>query len=163
PFRSAISPDVLGSIFERFVDQKEKGAYYTKEDVTEYISKNTIIPSIFDAVERRCPDAFCPAGPIWSLLGGNSDGSIYANGAEGKMGEDKPAPLHVAEREMSGDRALPLRIHDFITYNLDICKFARDVIASCERSDLLLAFYESIDATTILDPTYGAGDFLFAA
>ncbi len=43
-----INPDVLGYIFEKYINQKELGAYYTKEDITEYISKNTIIPFIFD-------------------------------------------------------------------------------------------------------------------
>jgi Eco57I restriction-modification methylase len=143
-----INPDMLGSIFERFINQKEKGAYYTKDDVTEYISKNTIIPSIFEAVEKRCPEAFGPSGPVWSLLRANFDDYIYMAVAKENMGGDKPTLLH---------------IRDLITYNLDICKFARNVIVSCERSDLLLAFYESIEATTILDPTCGSGAFLFAA
>lgn len=41
-----INPDVLGFIFEKYINQKELGAYYTKEDITDYISKNTIIPFI---------------------------------------------------------------------------------------------------------------------
>ena len=143
-----INPDMLGSIFERFVNQKEKGAYYTSGDVTEYISKNTIIPSIFEAVAKRCPDAFASGGPVWSLLQTNFDNYIYT---------------HAAKGHMSGDRPVLLHIRDLITCNLDIRKFARDVIVACERSDLLLAFYESIEATTILDPTCGAGAFLFAS
>jgi len=39
-----INPDVLGYIFEKYINQKQMGAYYTKEDITEYISKNTVIP-----------------------------------------------------------------------------------------------------------------------
>ena len=39
-----INPDVLGYIFEKYINQKQMGAYYTKEDVTEYISKNTVLP-----------------------------------------------------------------------------------------------------------------------
>src|ERR1017187_7352142 len=31
-----INPDVLGYIFEKYINQKEMGAYYTKEDITEY-------------------------------------------------------------------------------------------------------------------------------
>ncbi|MBF2057248.1 MAG: Eco57I restriction-modification methylase domain-containing protein [Cyanobacterium sp. T60_A2020_053] len=45
-----INPDVLGYIFEKYINQKQMGAYYTKEDITEYISKNCIIPYLFDAV-----------------------------------------------------------------------------------------------------------------
>jgi hypothetical protein len=178
PFRSGVSPDMLGSIFERFINQKEKGAYYTKDDVTEYISKNTIIPSIFDAVEKRCPDAFYPTGPVWSVLGSNYDDYLNADvlkeETDGdlrtadpdlrRMAQGKHRALSLRQPiELSPVEPAPLCIHDFITYNLDICKFARNVIASCERADLLLAFYESIEATTILDPTCGAGAFLFAA
>ncbi|RRR67851.1 MAG: hypothetical protein EI684_18335 [Candidatus Viridilinea halotolerans] len=39
-----INPDVLGYIFEKYINQKQMGAYYTKEDVTEYIGRSTIIP-----------------------------------------------------------------------------------------------------------------------
>ena len=39
-----INPDVLGYIFEKYVNQKQMGAYYTKEDITGYISRNTVIP-----------------------------------------------------------------------------------------------------------------------
>lgn len=48
-----INPDVLGYIFEKYINQKELGAYYTKEDITEYISKNTIIPFIFDKMRKK--------------------------------------------------------------------------------------------------------------
>lgn len=48
-----INPDVLGYIFEKYINQKELGAYYTKEDITEYISKNTIIPFIFDKMSAN--------------------------------------------------------------------------------------------------------------
>ncbi|WP_418510389.1 Eco57I restriction-modification methylase domain-containing protein [Corallibacter sp.] len=54
-----INPDVLGYIFEKYINQKELGAYYTKEDITEYISKNTIIPFIFDKMNEngfKAPD-----------------------------------------------------------------------------------------------------------
>ena len=47
-----INPDVLGYIFEKYTNQKQMGAYYTKEDITEYISKNCIIPFIFEAVDK---------------------------------------------------------------------------------------------------------------
>lgn len=48
-----INPDVLGYIFEKYINQKELGAYYTKEDITEYISKNTIIPFILDKMRGQ--------------------------------------------------------------------------------------------------------------
>jgi len=53
-----INPDVLGYIFEKYINQKQMGAYYTKEDITEYISKNTVIPFLLDAARERCKVAF---------------------------------------------------------------------------------------------------------
>ena len=72
-----INPDILGYIFEKYINQKQMGAYYTKEDITEYISKNTIIPYIFEAAEQKCIIAFKPDGPVWSLLRENPDRYIY--------------------------------------------------------------------------------------
>ena len=37
-----INPDVLGYIFEKYVNQKQMGAYYSKEDITGYIARNTV-------------------------------------------------------------------------------------------------------------------------
>ncbi len=66
PLRSdnEINPDVLGYIFEKYINQKQMGAYYTKEDITEYISKNTVIPFLFDAARKACKIAFEPVGGI---------------------------------------------------------------------------------------------------
>ena len=57
-----INPDVLGYIFEKYINQKQMGAYYTKEDITGYISQNTVIPYLFDAARRVCRVAFEGAG-----------------------------------------------------------------------------------------------------
>ncbi|MGQ9822765.1 MAG: Eco57I restriction-modification methylase domain-containing protein, partial [Thermogutta sp.] len=72
-----INPDVVGYIFEKYVNQKQMGAYYTKEDITEYISKNTIIPFLFDAAEKKCAIAFQPDSALWRLLRDDPDRYIY--------------------------------------------------------------------------------------
>lgn len=74
-----INPDVLGYIFEKYINQKQMGAYYTKEDITEYISKNTVLPFLFDAARPKCKIAFKnPSGPtIWNLLKADPDRYIY--------------------------------------------------------------------------------------
>ena len=70
-----INPDVLGYIFEKYINQKQMGAYYTKEDITEYIGKNTVLPFLFDAA-RKCKIAF--DGPIrLDDLPENPDRYIY--------------------------------------------------------------------------------------
>ena len=72
-----INPDVLGYIFEKYVNQKQMGAYYTKEDITGYISRNTVIPFLFDAARKACPVAFRPDGGVWRLLRDDPDRYIY--------------------------------------------------------------------------------------
>ncbi|MFM6618522.1 MAG: Eco57I restriction-modification methylase domain-containing protein, partial [Dolichospermum sp.] len=37
-----INPDVLGYIFEKYINQKEFGAYYTKPEITNYLCERTI-------------------------------------------------------------------------------------------------------------------------
>lgn len=74
-----INPDVLGYIFEKYINQKQMGAYYTKEDITEYISKNTVIPFLFDAAKAKCKVAFENSGgpTIWDHLRDDPDRYIY--------------------------------------------------------------------------------------
>ena len=82
-----INPDVLGYIFEKYVNQKQMGAYYTKEDITGYISRNTVLPFLFDRARKDCAIAFKPDGErpqpegtreapssgIWRLLADDPD------------------------------------------------------------------------------------------
>ena len=72
-----INPDVVGYIFEKYINQKQMGAYYTKEDITEYISKNTIIPFLFDDAQKECTVAFTPESAVWRLLSDDPDRYIY--------------------------------------------------------------------------------------
>ena len=85
-----INPDVLGYIFEKYINhitQKQTGAYYTKEDITEYISNNTIIPSLLESAREKCKIAFTPpvkadadsgtSATVWQLLVADPDRYIY--------------------------------------------------------------------------------------
>ena len=90
-----INPDVLGYIFEKYINQKQMGAYYTKEDITEYIGKNTVLPFLLDAARSKCKVAFeNPKGPtVWDLLKGDPDRYIYA---AVRHGAGAPLPADVA-------------------------------------------------------------------
>ncbi len=72
-----INPDVLGYIFEKYINQKQMGAYYTKEDITEYISKNTMLPFLFDAARRSCRIAFEGDTSVWQLLQAEPERYVY--------------------------------------------------------------------------------------
>ena len=205
-----INPDVLGYIFEKYINQKQMGAYYTKEDITGYISRNTIIPYLFDRAKKYCPIAFTPDGGVWRLLSNEPDLYFYEAARHGitydiqkredleeklelppeiaaglndvsqRGGWNKPAPSeyalptetwreHVARRQRYQEVRAKLAagevtsINDLITYNLDIEKFAQDVIAGSEGPELVRAFWKALETVSILDPTCGSGAFLFAA
>jgi flagellar motility protein MotE (MotC chaperone) len=72
-----INPDVLGYIFEKYINQKQMGAYYTKEDITGYISQNTVIPFLFDTARQKCKIAFEGNQSLWRLLQLDPDRYIY--------------------------------------------------------------------------------------
>lgn len=76
-----INPDVLGYIFEQYInDRAQMGAYYTKEDITEYIGRNCILPFLFDEVRRTAADDgkyFAPDGYVWKTLSESGDRYIF--------------------------------------------------------------------------------------
>ncbi len=209
-----INPDVLGYIFEKFVNQKQMGAYYTKEDITEYIGKNTIIPALLHKVRSKYPSSFDAL--VWPLLQAEPDRYIYPAMLKGveqgypadiEVGRDNAASDLLARRKRWNDKtpgawALPTEIWretiarhdrtrelraklaagdireigDLITWNLDIRRFAQDVIERCTDVALLREFWAVLagrvprksgekfrPALSVLDPTCGSGAFLFAA
>ena len=205
-----INPDVLGYIFEKYINQKQMGAYYTKEDITGYISRNTVIPFLFDQAKKHCSIAFKPDAGVWRLLSDDPDRYFYEavrhgitydihqkreltekrelpaeiaaglNAVSKRGGWNKPASTgyalptetwreHVARRQRYEEVRAKLAagevtsINDLITYNLDIEKFAQDVITGSEGPELIRAFWKALTAVSILDPTCGSGAFLFAA
>ena len=73
-----INPDVLGYIFEQYInDRAQMGAYYTKEDITEYIGKNCIVPFLMDKTSEKSDKAFTPNGFVWQSLRNSGDRYIY--------------------------------------------------------------------------------------
>ena len=208
-----INPDVLGYIFEKYINQKQIGAYYTKEDITGYITRNTVIPFLFDAARKECPVAFIPGGGVWRLLSDDPDRYIYpavGHGMSHSYSPDtKPDPIEqplelpaniaagigdvskrdgwnsaapeehalptetwreaVARRQRYAEVRIRLEsgeiqdINDLITLNLDVERFARDVVAQSEGPELLRAFWNAMSKVSVLDPTCGSGAFLFAA
>ena len=215
PYRedNEINPDVLGYIFEKYVNQKQMGAYYTKEDITGYISRNTVIPFLFDAAKKECPVAFVLDGGVWRLLQDDPDQYIFPAVGHGvtwnasdiqnpirldvplqlpaeieigihdlskRGGWNSPAPDEYALptetwREVVARRQRYAEVHaklaagevreinDLITLNLNIERFAGDVIVQSEGPELLHAFWRALRDISVLDPTCGSGAFLFAA
>ena len=90
-----INPDVLGYIFEQYInDRAQMGAYYTKEDITEYIGRNTIVPFLMDATKKTTANAFKSNGSVWQYLQQSGDRYIYD---AVKHGHETPIPDYIAE------------------------------------------------------------------
>lgn len=203
-----INPDVLGYIFEQYInDRAQMGAYYTKEDITEYIGRNCIVPFLMDKVKETTPKAFKTDGFVWQTLRQSGDHYIFDAVKKGysddwqqriprniAAGIDTSKPKLLERRKdwnTKTDEAFALpteiwretverlkrceailgkiksgeitEINDFITYNLDIREFVKDLIDHADDHLFILHFYKALQRVTILDPTCGSGAFLFAA
>ena len=89
-----INPDVLGYIFEQYInDRAQMGAYYTKEDITEYIGRNTIVPYLMDTVKRKDEKHFRANSELWQYLKESGDKYIYD---AMKKGVDQTIPKEIA-------------------------------------------------------------------
>lgn len=89
-----INPDVLGYIFEQYInDRAQMGAYYTKEDITEYIGRNTILPFLMDDTKKADERPFKPNGTVWQFLRESGDRYIFD---AVKKGHDIPIPEYIA-------------------------------------------------------------------
>lgn len=89
-----INPDVLGYIFEQYInDRAQMGAYYTKEDITEYIGRNTILPWLLEEAAKAFPAAFRPNGFVWQTLRADPERFIFP---AVRKGCDEPLPAAIA-------------------------------------------------------------------
>ena len=89
-----INPDVLGYIFEQYInDRAQMGAYYTKEDITEYIGRNTILPFLMDATKKMDEKPFKSNGEVWQFLKQSGDTFIFD---AVKKGADLEIPEEIA-------------------------------------------------------------------
>ena len=106
-----INPDVLGYIFEKYVNQKQMGAYYTKEDITGYIARNTVIPRLLEMAYAECLTAFAPEGGVWRLLQDDPDNYIYPSVGHGVAWDYSPDGIARLEQ--------PLELPDNISAGLE--------------------------------------------
>lgn len=62
-----LNPDVLGYIFEKYINQKAFGAYYTRPEITEYLCERTIHKLILDRVNKPAISGALPARQFESI------------------------------------------------------------------------------------------------
>ena len=162
-----IDPDVLGYIFEKYINQKQMGAYYTRDDITGYICRNTIIPALFDKaglslapldLPRTIADYIYPAMQQAALLPTETEREHAARRAR------------VAALLADAQAGKLTTINDAVTANLDLEELIEDLIPQLDAPkvyDLYTALAGDPKSgklpLSVLDPTVGSGAFLFAA
>ena len=133
-----INPDVLGYIFEKYINQKQMGAYYTKEDITEYISKNTIIPFLFDAARNSCKIAFEGDASVWKLLEDDPDRYIYdavKKGVELQLPEEIAIGIDDVSKRTEWNTLAPNEVDQYALPT----EIWREVVARRQRHDTVRA------------------------
>jgi hypothetical protein len=162
-------PEILGDIFEQQINQKQMGAYYTKDDVTTYITTHTILPYLLRTLAAHSPTEFVRGSAFWKLLQDKPERYIpQALQSEHHLPKETQRE-YVERRARYHHLSTQLRaghihtIDNLITYNLTIPYLIQDAIAQCEKPELLLALYRGMEQMSVLDPTCGSGAFLVAA
>lgn len=145
-----INPDVIGYIFEKYInDRNQMGAYYTKEDITEYISKNCVIPYLFDETKRQYPKAFNNDSEIWQLFIKRGTDYIYDSVKHG-VEEMLPSEISVGITDLSKRAEWNKPAPDNFALSTEIW---REVIDRRNRHNEIKSKIENGDIKSITDFT----------
>jgi hypothetical protein len=185
-----INPDVLGYIFEKYVNQKQQGAYYTKEDVTGYMVTSTIVPVIvarLSGITTQVPWSLISEQPLryvresmrfgmdqtipeeilaapldhYGKLDEPADSSVGLPGERWRESLDRHARVRqIVERASRGEIS---SVEVVLELNLDILTFTLDWISCLRAPEEIAKTWTLLKSLNILDPTCGSGAFLFAA
>ena len=184
-----INPDILGYIFEKYVNQKEQGAFYTKEDVTGFMTTNTILPVFLDSISkftkinfdlvRDNPPRYIPEGlrfgfeldlPVEITAADVNEVGLLDDIAAKNLGLPGERWREVLERrgkvlwlEQHLSSHQNLNVDELITSNLDLLTFTLDNLDEIEDPKVLKQIWDCLTDVRVIDPTCGSGAFLFAA
>jgi hypothetical protein len=187
---AGLTPALIGHVFERYVERKRRGIYYTGNDVTTYIATCTIVPRLLEALApeaerivtdliRRDPTRYLPAAAQHGIertlppavTAGLSDVArrtlwdVAAPDEYALPGETWRDVIIRRNRLHETVAALRSGIIDppqIVTHNLDLIRLMGDLCAEWETSRLN-ELDTALTSLTVLDPTCGSGAFLCAA
>ncbi len=141
-----INPDVLGYIFEQYInDRQALGAYYTKEDVTGYIATNTIVPFLLDSARKTCPTAFAKTGALWGLLREYPDRyvpALVAHGSDLELPPDVVAGVSDIGKRLNWNKLAPVK-YSSPQPDMHPTETWRDVVCRRQRYQAVLAQLQS--------------------
>jgi hypothetical protein len=175
-----INPDVLGYIFEKYInDRSSMGAYYTQEDITGYISRSTILPWLLEKTKKSCPKLFEPDSAVWSFLKNSGDTYIFESVKHGvgkslpeyiAIGQDTEAPDLLERRKRwnelaPADFALPTEIWREVVERRTRYEKVKNLIASGhihDAADFITYNLDIISFITDLLDTVEAPKFIQA-
>lgn len=181
-----INPDVLGYVFEQFINNKDKGAYYTKEDITDYMTSNTLVVRLLGRIKEECSiNHLLPLVQncdryIWpSLKYGEDQRDLLPSASNTDELSKKSNPLVGLPGESGWETYARFKqldslritlsngqvdtISDLIALNIDLELLVSDIIDGLDTSEDVIAIWNILSKLKVVDPTCGSGAFLFAA
>lgn len=139
-----INPIVLMNIFEKIINQKEKGAYYTPKKTTSYIVEKslymTLFNSIFDIEDLR----------IISNILENFKENLF----EGLNFHKKDIDHYINNNQVD------FNLNDLIKYNVNLKNLFKYYLLIIDDNKKLTLIMKKIFELKVLDPTCGSGAFL---
>jgi hypothetical protein len=93
----ALSPAVLGHVFERTVNRKEMGAYYTPEAITGFMARRSIHPALLDRLVDATGREYETVDAVFGLTGtdGPEAGTVSGSRTTGQAPVDQVETRHV--------------------------------------------------------------------
>ena len=85
-----LSPAILGHIFEQTVNQKDMGAYYTPEEITDFMSRRTVHPYLLDQLNDAVDVEYDEIDDVFGFLGVEASGGEEAVVDGGTMTRQVP-------------------------------------------------------------------------
>lgn len=185
-----LTPALIGHVFERYVERKRCGIYYTGDDVTTYIATRTIVPRLLEALApeaewivtdliRRNPTRYLPAAAqhgvertlppaVAAGLADVARRTLWDIAAPdeyalpGETWRDVIIRRNRLNETIAALRSGVIDLPQIVTHNLDLIRLMCDLCAEWEASRLN-ELDTALTSLTVLDPTCGSGAFLCAA
>ncbi len=169
-----LTPTVLGYIFEQQINQKQMGAYYTSDDVTLYMARNTIVPYLLHALTHESEASQHPVtGTVITIMQHllRATPNRYIHGAIRTVSYLPAETAYEYQQRRAHYQRLYTHLHtgtisdvtELITHNLKLEQLALDIIITSPQPEIALRAYHLLTQMKILDPTCGTGAFLIAA
>jgi hypothetical protein len=145
-----INPAVLGYIFEKYINQKAFGAYYTRPEITEYLCERTIDKLILDRINQSYQNRRDRENPSPNLspTGGEAL-NYFPPSLAGKGGRGVRSTNEVKSQNLVSVTPKFESINELLTkLDASLCR---------------LLLEDILPNLSLLDPACGSGAFLIAA